>query len=174
MKKLIFFVLLLISIAGSSSAQGSIVLTDYRPLEEFGTDTLAYLQNNWGIHSNSKNRYHGKTIETFLNDFELPIVDIELRMDVDNTILGCVRFYYRSLKYIESINDYYDHYNVLVVLKFPRLGEDDHRPRYFDVSPTFKGLKPQTDVGYPWREEYRALMKDWLIEYVQFNYVWWK
>lgn len=174
MKKLIFFVLLLISIAGSSSAQGLITLTDYRPLAEFGTDTLAYLQNNWGIHSNSKNRYHGKTIETFLNDFELPIVDIELRMDAYNTTLGFVRFYYRSLKYIESINDYYDHYNVLVVLKFPRLGEDDHRPTYFDVSPTFKGLKPQTDVSYPWREEYRALMKDWLIEDVQFNYVWWK
>lgn len=174
MKKLIFFVLLLISIAGRSSAQGLITLTDYRPLEEFGTDTLAYLQNNWGIHSNSKNRYHGKTIETFLNDFELPIVDIELRMDAYNTTLGFVRFYYRSLKYIESINDYYDHYNVLVLLKSPRLGEDDHRPTYFDVSPTFKGLKPQTDVGYPWREEYRELMKDWLIEDVQFNYVWWK
>ena len=46
MKKLIFFVLLLISIAGRSSAQRPITLTDYRPLNEFGTDTLAYLQNN--------------------------------------------------------------------------------------------------------------------------------
>lgn len=65
MKKLIFFVLLLISIAGSSSAQGLITLTDYRPLEVFGTDTLAYLQNNWGIHSNSKIDITAKPLRLF-------------------------------------------------------------------------------------------------------------
>ena len=34
----------------------------------------------------------------------------------------------------------------------------------------FKGLKPYTNVVYPWREEYRELMKDWVLEDVQYNY----
>lgn len=46
----------------------------------------------------------------------------------------------------------------------------DQRPSWQMLNSTFKGLKPYTNVVYPWREEYRELMKDWVLEDVQYNY----
>ena len=100
MRKYLILVLLL-SFAGSLSAQRPITLTDYRPLKEFGTDTLAYVQNNWGIHSKSTQRYHGKTFGDFFNDYELPIIDINFQMQSDNSRLVYVGFYFRSLEHIK-------------------------------------------------------------------------
>lgn len=172
MKKLIFFVLLLISIAGSSSAQGLITLTDYRPLEEFGTDTLAYVQNNWGIHSKSTQRYHGKTFGDFFNDYELPIIDIDFQMDSDNSRLVSVGFYFRSLEHIKRHSLYLGDYCVGVQIKWPEWGGEDPAPTYTELAPIFNGKDPQTQ-SFPWREEYRELMKDWLIQDVLYQGKWW-
>ena len=46
----------------------------------------------------------------------------------------------------------------------------DQRPSRLMLNSTFKGLKPYTNVVYPWREEYRELMEDWVLEDVQYNY----
>jgi hypothetical protein len=172
MKKLIFFVLLLISIAGRSSAQGPIVLTDYRPLAEFGTDTLAYVQNNWGIHSKSTQRYHGKTFGDFFNDYELPIIDIGFQMDSDNSRLVYVGFYFRSLEHIKRHSLYEGDYCVGVQIKWPEWGGEDPAPTYTELAPIFNGKGPQNQ-SFPWREEYRELMKDWLIQDVLYQGKWW-
>ena len=60
---LILFSFLLFS-ASLSQAQ------NYRPMNEFGTDTLGYLKYNY---VDNKSQYTGKSFEFFLNEFELPI-----------------------------------------------------------------------------------------------------
>ena len=64
----------------------------------------------------------------------------------------------------------YDETRIAVIHIFYCIFGCSKRPSWQMLNSTFKGLKPYTDVVYPWREEYRELMKDWVLEDVQYNY----
>jgi len=67
MKK-IFLVMLFVLTAQCLMAQ------DYKPMSEFGTDTLGYLKYNFRTR---KNQYIGNTLEKVINDYELEMKDVK-------------------------------------------------------------------------------------------------
>jgi hypothetical protein len=83
--------------------------------------------------------------------------------------LAIVRLFYMPPEMEESNPQMAEKFHVCLSLE---RGDKavDQRPSQLMLNSTFKGLKPYTDVVYPWREEYRELMKDWVLEDVQYNY----
>ena len=75
MKKLIFFILVIVSTVGvfgqSESKLSGNQDNKFMPLIEFKGDTLGYVQHNF--IDNNKQKYIGKELNALLNDVEIPI-----------------------------------------------------------------------------------------------------
>ena len=163
MKRGLLLFIFFIAFSGTLSAQ-NIVPKNYRSLSECEQDTIAYLNHNWGVRSSTD--YEGKTVGDFLKDYELPIVDIKLSVDQGYNLFS-IRLYFKSYEWIQkNAPTEYDKFQVCLLLSF----NPDHWVKRLKYVSTFRGLAPAKDVVYPWREEYRELMKDWVLEDVQYNY----
>ena len=77
-----------------------------------------------------------------------------------------VRFYVRNKAKLRSESGDLDKYSILAWLVF----DSARRPKLEQVAHYFSGLARDKSIAYPWREEYRELMKDWVLEDVQYNY----
>ena len=155
--------MILSTVCLSQTIQAQDVQPSYAPLDRFGNDTIAYLEHNWGTRTSGA--YYDRTIGEFLNNFELPISQIEISINSIGEI-SMVRFYIRNKSELRPNSDEFDKYSFLAWLVFDSI----KRPKLYQVAPYFLGLKCDKSVTYPWREEYRELMKDWVLEDVQYNY----
>ncbi len=129
----------------------------------FNNDTTAYLTHNWGTRTSGV--YHGRTIGEFFSNFELPISSIEISINSVGEV-SMVRFYIRNRSELRPSSDEFDKYSILAWLVF----DSARRPELEQVAHRFSGLERDKSVAYTWREEYRELMKDWVLEDVQYNY----
>ena len=77
-----------------------------------------------------------------------------------------VRFYIRNKATLRAEGGDLDKYSILAWLVF----DSAKRPKLQQVAPHFSVLANDKGATYPWREEYRELMKDWILEDVQYNY----
>ena len=100
-----------------------------------------------------------------MNNFELPISQIEISINSIGEI-SMVRFYIRNKSELRPNSDEFDKYSILVWLVF----DSTRRPNLEHIAHSFSGLERDQSAAYPWREEYRELMKDWVLEDVQYNY----
>ena len=163
MKRLLLIFFIIIALSDTLSAQ-NFEPKYYRSLSECEQDTIAYLKHNWGVCSSAD--YEGKTVGYFLNDYELPIIDIKLSVDQGYNLFS-IRLYFKSYEWIQkNASTEYDKFQVCLLLSF----NPNHWVKRLKYISTFRGLTPAKDVVYPWREEYRELMKDWVLEDVQYNY----
>ena len=165
MKRLLLIFFIIIALSNTLSAQ-NFEPKYYRSLSECEQDTIAYLKHNWGIGTGF--RFYERTIGDFFDFYDLPIVDVLLRLG-GNERLVTVRFFFEPAEKELSNPKNYNKYHVCLELERGDNAEDQ-RPSKQMLDPIFKGLKPYTNVVYPWREEYRELMKDWVLEDVQYNY----
>ena len=165
MKRLLLIFFIIIALSDTLSAQ-NYVPKNYRSLSECGQDTIAYLKHNWGLRS--INQFKNRTVGEFLDIYDLPIVSVMLRLGGSER-LAIIRLFYMPPEMEESNPQMAEKYHVCLDLA---RGDNpvDQRPSKQMLDPIFKGLKPYTNVVYPWREEYRELMKDWVLEDVQYNY----
>lgn len=161
MKKILLFVILLACVHSAIQAQD--VQPSYTPFDRFGNDTIAYLEHNWGTRTSGA--YYDRTIGEFLNNFELPISQIEISINSIGEV-SLVRFYIRNKSELRPNSDEFDKYSILIWLVF----DSAKRPKLHQVASCFLGLKCDTSVTFTWREEYREFMKDWVLEDVQYNY----
>ena len=161
MKKILLFVILLVCVHSAIQAQD--VQPSYTPFDRFGNDTIAYLEHNWGTRTSGA--YYDRTIGEFLNNFELPISQIEISINSVGEV-SMVRFYIRNKPELQPNSEEFDKYSLLAWLVF----DSAKRPKLHQVASCFLGLKCDTSVTFTWREEYRELMKDWALEDVQYNY----
>lgn len=165
MRKYLILATLLIAFSGTLSAQ-NFEPKYYRSLSECEQDTIAYLKHNWGLRST--NQFKNRTVGEFLDIYDLPIVSVMLRLGGSER-LAIIRLFYMPPEMEESNPQMAEKYHVCLELERGDNAEDQ-RPSKQMLDPIFKGLKPYTNVVYPWREEYRELMKDWVLEDVQYNY----
>ena len=161
MKKILLFVILLACVHSAIQAQD--VQPSYTPFDRFGNDTIAYLEHNWGTRTSGA--YYDRTIGEFLNNFELPISQIEISINSVGEV-SMVRFYIRNKPELQPNSEEFDKYSLLAWLVF----DSAKRPKLHHVASCFLGLKCDTSVTFTWREEYRELMEDWVLEDVQYNY----
>lgn len=165
MKRGLLLFIFCIVFSGALSAQ-NFVPKNYRSLAECEQDTIAYLKHNWGLRS--PNQFKNRTVGEFLNIYDLPIVSVMLRLGGSER-LAIVRLFYMPPEMEESNPQMAEKFHVCLSLERGDKAEDQ-RPSRQMLNSTFKGLKPYTNVVYPWREEYRELMEDWALEDVQYNY----
>lgn len=161
MKKILLFVILLACVHSAIQAQD--VQPSYTPFDRFGNDTIAYLEHNWGTRNSGA--YYDQTIGHLLNNFELPISNVEISINSVGEV-SMVRFYIRNKSELQPNSEEFDKYSLLAWLVF----DSAKRPKLHQVASYFLGLKCDTSVTFTWREEYRELMKDWVLEDVQYNY----
>lgn len=100
-----------------------------------------------------------------MNNFELPISQIEISINSIGEV-SMVRLYIRNKATLRAEGGDLDKYSILAWLVF----DSTKRPNLQQVAPHFSGLANDKSATYPWREEYRELMKDWILEDVQYNY----
>ena len=161
MRKIILLILSTVCLSQAIRAQD--VQPSYAPLDRFGNDTIAYLKHNWGTRT--AGTYYNHTIGELLDDFELPISNIEISINSVGEV-SMVRFYVRNKAKLRSESGDLDKYSILAWLVF----DSARRPKLEQVAHYFSGLARDKSIAYPWREEYRELMKDWVLEDVQYNY----
>lgn len=161
MKKILLFVILLACFHSAIQAQD--VQPNHEPFASFANDTTAYMAYNWGTRTSGA--YYDRTIGEFLNNFELPISQIEISINSIGEV-SMVRFYIRNKSELRPNSDEFDKYSILVWLVF----DSTRRPNLEHIAHFFSGLERNQSVAYPWCEEYRELMKDWALEDVQYNY----
>ena len=161
MRKIILLILSTVCLSQAIKAQD--VQPSYTPFDRFGNDTIAYLEHNWGTRTSGA--YYDRTIGEFLNNFELPISQIEISINSIGEV-SMVRFYIRNKSELRPNSDEFDKYSILIWLVF----DSTRRPNLEHIAHSFSGLERNQSVVYPWREEYRELMKDWVLEDVQYNY----
>lgn len=165
MKRGLLLFIFFIVFSGALSAQ-NFEPKNYRSLAECEQDTIAYLTHNWGLRS--PNQFKNRTVGEFLNIYDLPIVSVMLRLGGSER-LAVIRLFYMPPEMEESNPQLAEKFHVCLSLERGDKAEDQ-RPSWQMLNSTFRGLKPYTNVVYPWREEYRELMKDWVLEDVQYNY----
>ena len=161
MRKIILLILSTVCLSQAIQAQD--VQPSYAPLDRFGNDTIAYLKHNWGTRT--AGTYYNHTIGELLDDFELPISNIEISINSVGEV-SMVRFYVRNKAKLRSESGDLDKYSILAWLVF----DSARRPKLEQVAHYFSGLARDKSIAYPWREEYREVMKDWVLEDVQYNY----
>ena len=161
MRKLILLILSTVCLSQAIKAQD--VQPNYAPLDSFGKDTIAYLKHNWG--TKTAGVYYNQTLGKFLTYLELPISDIEISINSVGEV-SMVRFYIRNKATLRAEGGDLDKYSILAWLVF----DSAKRPKLQQVAPHFSVLANDKGATYPWREEYRELMKDWILEDVQYNY----
>lgn len=159
----IIFLSILMVISFCSVSMAQYTQPSHEPFASFANDTTAYMAYNWGTRTSGA--YYNQTIGYLLNNFELSISDIEISINSVYEV-SMVRFYIRNKSELRPNSDEFDKYSFLAWLVFDSI----KRPKLYQVAPYFLGLKCDKSVTYPWREEYRELMKDWVLEDVQYNY----
>lgn len=155
--------MILSTVCLSQAIKAQDVQPSYTPFDRFGNDTIAYLEHNWGTRNSGA--YYDQTIGHLLNNFELPISNVEISINSVGEV-SMVRFYIRNKSELQPNSEEFDKYSLLAWLVF----DSAKRPKLHQVASCFLGLKCDTSVTFTWREEYRELMKDWAIEDVQYNY----
>lgn len=161
MKKILLFVILLACVHSAIQAQD--VQPNHEPFASFANDTTAYMAYNWGTRNSGA--YYDQTIGHLLNNFELPISNVEITINSVGEV-SMVRFYIRNKSELQPNSEELDKYSLLAWLVF----DSTRRPNLEHIAHSFSGLKRDQSVAYPWRDEYRELMKDWALEDVQYNY----
>lgn len=132
----------------------------YRSLSECEQDTIAYVEANWGFKSQA---YFGDiTVGTFLNIFELPIRRVSLRCDAGGRLCTIFLIFHPD----QQTNDpaTWGMGYVTLVLTW-----SNNYPTIEELSPTFEGLEPYKEVEYEWRDEYRSLFENFLLDDIQYN-----
>lgn len=161
MRKIILLILSTVCLSQAIKAQD--VQPSYAPLDSFGKDTIVYLKHNWG--TKTAGAYYNQTLGKFLTYLELPISDIEISINSVGEV-SMVRFYVRNKAKLRSESGDLDKYSILAWLVF----DSARRPKLEQIAHYFSGLARDKSIAYPWREEYRELIKDWILEDVQYNY----
>lgn len=144
MKRGLLLFIFCIVFSGALSAQ-NFVPKNYRSLSECEQDTVAYLTHNWGMGTSF--RFYGRTIGDFFDFYDLPIVDVLLRLG-GNERLVTIRLFFEPAEKEFSNPKNYNKYHVCLELERGDKAEDQ-RPSWQMLNSTFKGLKPYTDVVYP-------------------------
>ncbi|MBR2419966.1 MAG: hypothetical protein IKB14_04535 [Rikenellaceae bacterium] len=124
MKRLLLIFFILIALSNTLSAQ-NFVPKNYRSLSECGQDTIAYLKHNWGIGTGF--RFYERTIGDFFDFYDLPIVDVLLRLG-GNERLVTVRFFFEPAEKELSNPKNYNKYHVCLELERGDNAEDQRRP----------------------------------------------
>ena len=108
MKKILLSVILLVCVHSAIQAQD--VQPNHEPFASFANDTTAYMAYNWGTRTSGA--YYDRTIGEFLNNFELPISQIEISINSIGEV-SMVRFYIRHKSELRPNSDEFDK-NVIV------------------------------------------------------------